>query len=487
MYGLLAESKLDDLKTKIGLSEQNAETIFEIFKNISIIFANKLIEKVMKENDIDKRNAIEKINLTNYFVRERQKMVSIKDYITVDLHGKIETIKDLTFDEIYKKSVEWHDSLTSGEAKINYEENEDDIIIDLRDANGNGFYWVALNTNDSREECERMGHCGRSEYGYLYSLREYKTLKPGYTLNESHLTAAIGPRDGMMYQLKGAKNSKPLEKFHPYILELLNYNDDGDYLVNGFKSEYAGSKDFSLSDLSGKNIAEIYAERPEIFNKYKDKKKLIDLGLADPSTLETKFILEIPAKFLDDYIELDRYTRSDIFEIILSDPDRLVNPEHTDWKESLEYSCNRKNEVIISDLLDKMAIDNNIDISELSIEEAIEELDADDIINAINLSANDAYTGNFYSQSYHAILDALVKYGNVKSLEYTGATLEIDLNQFKDIDFDIEECEDDDLECIFNDYINSHSFEKPRYEKPDYVGIDKNDFNEILSNRLADL
>ena len=104
---------------------------------------------------------------------------------------------------------------------MDYEEKHP-IILDFRNQNGIGYYWVDLETYNSPEECERMGHCGRSSKGRLLSLRSYR-LYPGtdIKLNKSHLTAAIGD-DGIMYQLKGPKNSKPKEEYHPYILPLFD-------------------------------------------------------------------------------------------------------------------------------------------------------------------------------------------------------------------------------------------------------------------------
>jgi hypothetical protein len=243
---LLAESKIDNLK-KLGLNDDNSNIVFGIFKGISVIFAKKLIDKFMQEYNVDRQEAVRNINNTNYFSRMLEKMISIKDYIDVEFRGtNIESLKELSFDQIYQKSVEWHENIEKGEAQINYKENENNVIIDFR-KNGEGFYWVDLKTKNSRDECKRMGHCGRSEYGNLYSFREYKNLsKKGYTSNESHLTAAIDIEDGILYQLKGAKNSKPLPRFHPYILALLNYKNYGDYLIKEIKSEYDGRNDFKI-------------------------------------------------------------------------------------------------------------------------------------------------------------------------------------------------------------------------------------------------
>ena len=122
----------------------------------------------------------------------------------------ISSLEENTWKEIHEKQFEWHKSLNIGDGSINYEETHP-IIIDFR-KDSEGYYWVDLQTKNSDEECKRMGHCGRSSYGYLYSLRSDKLLPGGkFKLNRSHLTAAIGT-DGVLYQLKGPKNSKPKEK-----------------------------------------------------------------------------------------------------------------------------------------------------------------------------------------------------------------------------------------------------------------------------------
>lgn len=158
------------------------------------------------------------------------------------MHGNIQTLKDKDFQEILDASEKWHDELKVGDGKVNYNE-KGNILLDFRDKNGIGFYWVDLNTNDSREECERMGHCGRTDYSNtIVSLREVKEIN-GYKINESHLTAAIGKEDGIIYQLKGKKNSKPEKKYYPYIVELLLSDNLG---IKGFGREYDSENDFNL-------------------------------------------------------------------------------------------------------------------------------------------------------------------------------------------------------------------------------------------------
>jgi hypothetical protein len=118
-----------------------------------------------------------------------------------------------------------------------------------------------------------MGHCGRTGRGNnLFSLRETIKLPGGkYTLNRSHLTASISD-EGILYQLKGPKNSKPKAEFHEYIVPLFfmlgGGGEEHDYYINGFGSEYASNLDFKLSDLPEESIKVLYRDRPELFSGY---------------------------------------------------------------------------------------------------------------------------------------------------------------------------------------------------------------------------
>ena len=197
----------------------------------------------------------------NGVLRMKQSSIqSIMDWVRVGLNGNLGEYKDLPFTNLVLHSKEWHDSLEIGQGDINYKE-ENPILLDFRDENGNGFYWADLDTKYSPEECNRMGHCGKSSYGYLYSLRQVIPINNKYKLNKSVLTAAIG-EDGIMYQLKGAKNSKPEDKYHQYILPLFNVTvedvDGEDYLIQGFGSEYASEQDFKLTDLPEETIRDLY-------------------------------------------------------------------------------------------------------------------------------------------------------------------------------------------------------------------------------------
>ena len=293
--GLLTEaSKKKVLMDKVGLSEENAEYLDKMCGGLSVWMANKVIDyqiKAMKswvgfkDSEITKEKALEKINsgqMKNWY---GARITEIMDWIRVGLNGNVNEYKNLSLTELGEESKRWHESLGISGGEINYDEKHD-IIKDFRDKDGNGFYWADLDTKNSPEECERMGHCGRSSYGYIYSLRETKPINDKYKINKSHLTAAIGP-DGTMYQLKGPKNSKPKEEFHQYILPLFFVEDeDGEYLVQDFGSEYASDRDFKLSDLPDDVIRKLYQDRPGLFSGRSMQKKLVNMGIIEAPNID---------------------------------------------------------------------------------------------------------------------------------------------------------------------------------------------------------
>ena len=210
-FGLLMESKKDVLMDKLGLKEELAGVFDEVGKKLAIWLANKYLKyyydmgkemanqmqytKTALETEPQKSNkdilewAKTKLNQTRPS-GIRQVLTSITDYIQVGLNGNKSSLDDVSLIDIITKSKEWHDSLGIGDGAINYYENHP-ILIDFRDENGEGYYWADLYVQNSEEECQRMGHCGRSSYGFLYSLRSDKIIPGGkYRINKSHLTAA---------------------------------------------------------------------------------------------------------------------------------------------------------------------------------------------------------------------------------------------------------------------------------------------------------
>lgn len=522
---VISESnKLDVLINKIGLDPENAEIIYDICGPFSIILGKKLIEYVGESHMEYMLAAIpheEEIKLKERWKKDEKyrldfginilkkkslssftpSLTSIMDWIRVGLNGNLGQHKNEDFRELYNRSHLWHKSLSSGESKVNYKENNE-IIRDYRDKNGVGYYWVNLNTNNSKEECDRMGHCGRtSPYNTLYSLRQYYKQE-NYLLNKSVLTAAVGKDDGIIYQLKGVSNSKPKSEYHPYILDLLLNNKT----IKGFGSEYSGKDDFSVNDLGDDDIIKLYKNRPELFNRRKEKIVLSKLGLIDK--INNKFLLRILPNEVSDFVNGDfvysqsrdkngNVKRKYFFEQLLSGDifdiydlyDREIGKD--EWQDTI-HLLNKENTELIWSLVRDYSKNNNIDIEGLNLVDAINETDYDELKSCFDATIRDLENSKYYDYVYDQLRKALSEYGKIVEMDDRGVTIECDLDNFiddvDDIDNYFDNC-NDDLPCVLGEILYNNVIDKPRYETNDYWYPSYNDeeFNEILRDRLGEI
>jgi hypothetical protein len=503
---ILEANKKDALINKLGLSNDNAEILYSLTGPLSIWMANKLIDytqyhsSIGEETPKTKEQALDIINRGSGVRARRSEITSIMDWIRVGLNGNVNQYKNNRFDELYKLSREWHESLGTGEGEINYEE-KNTVIRDYR-KDGIGFYWVDLETNNSEEECNRMGHCGRtSSYNTIYSLREVKQINPQYTINKSHLTSAVGNSDGIIYQMKGPKNSKPKEEYHPYIVDLILNNED----IKGFGSEYDSSSDFKITDLPETEIKKIYDARPELFNTRALKRTLQKMGIGDYVEPEMVFTLEIDPSYVSRYVDGDwdvrRWkdsngnTRTMTFiETLLSgDVWDLVDGYQDEWKSGLEYYTDTENEQRILEIIKKLAGDD-FDPEE-SLENLIEEYDEEyEIRNSIGSAYSDAANSSYYDYAIKQLKSTLEEYGEVTQINDEGVKININLNDViknmevseEDLDEYFENC-DDSPECVFDEILGAY-YDKPNFRLDDrwYPDIDNDDFNSYLSDRLGD-
>jgi hypothetical protein len=522
-------SKKQVLMNKVGMSEENAEYLDRICGSLSVWMANKLIDLQLNnmkswqsrgiETELTKENALEKLNSGNIKNYYNQKITEIMDWIRVGLDGNVSEYKSLSIPELLLKSKEWHDSLGVGSGEINYTE-KNPIIKDFRNEDGEGFYWVDLQTNDSPEECSRMGHCGRTAWGNnIYSLREVKKIPGGkFTINKSHLTASIG-RDGTLYQLKGPKNSKPKEEFHDYILPLFFVEDEDEYLIQGFGSEYASDRDFKLTDLPNEVLINLYQNRPDLFKTRRLEKKLIELGIIEKPEINYNLTIKINPDDVTNYVngdwvlnrrkvknttpaghEIERTVETWLFETILSgDAYELWENYDVDWKSSLQYDVDNDNEKRIRDLIKHIAQKNNPDFDEETFnnedtEELIEDWDDDnEIRRAISNATSNAESDEYVNYLYNELKGELEEYGRVEQMNDEGVILHVNVEPYLDdldeswFDDYMERC-DDDIECVFYEMVRNDDIDKPKFSIDDrwYPSIDSRNFNDILSDYLSE-
>ena len=244
-FGVLTENKatIDNLVKIAKLTQSDAELLYSVAGKLSMWLAKKIKDKRI-------RSKIEDIT-------------GIIDWIKTGLNGNTQGIKNVGFDELVAMQDRWHKSLKAKDYDFEYFD-ENIPVLDFRDDSGLGYYWVKLKTNPCTEEAERMGHCGRSGKGDLYSLRVNELKgQTGKVSNKSLVTASI--KDGVVYQMKGRFNKKPSEEYYDYIIKLLlKKNPDGDYMIKSFGSEYASKEDFNVLNLDFSKYVDFFKTRIDL-------------------------------------------------------------------------------------------------------------------------------------------------------------------------------------------------------------------------------
>jgi len=504
---LTEASKRDILINKLGVKDDQAEALSRIAGPLSIFFAYKILEmyeeeyyktaefakEVIERDRLTIQARMGLVNGSNSFTRERDKMRGIMDWVRVALGGNVKTYQQLTFEELYDESERWHESLGVGESKFDYNETNE-VILDFR-KNDEGYYWVNLGKNNCPDEAERMGHCASTK-GVLYSLRSFKKIENDHTLNKSHLTASINNL-GNLLQLKGQKNSKPTNEYHSVILPLFYLKVEDDYLINNVGYEYDSSRDFKISDLTTEEVSKLYTDRPILFTNRQEKKLLKSLGLIEPAQYDFKFTLNISPKNAEDYIRGE--LTNVVSDILMGDTYQYWdNYEYVEWRSAIDYDLNEENaQRIIGILKQKNGVDE-FDVTDLK--DIIEEYDHDDEIkDRLRLSINDAESQDYERYMYDELKGAFSEFGNVISMNDEGVTIEIDLedlissNKIDDETMNelIERCGDDtaDVECLFSELMGDGYIEKARFDVDNrwYPSIDRNNFNEILNDRLDEI
>jgi hypothetical protein len=152
--------------------------------------------------------------------------------------------KELEFNDAMRRARAWHDEVAMIQGGT-IDDEDGDVIITFPD----GYYWVNLGTDYCSKEGGAMGHCGRGE-GKLYSLR-----KEGIP----YVTADI-LTDGTVRQMRGRANTKPKEKFHPYIIALIK----SEIITNFEYWNYRINDNFMLKDLGREKAMELINEKPSL-------------------------------------------------------------------------------------------------------------------------------------------------------------------------------------------------------------------------------
>lgn len=131
------------------------------------------------------------------------------------------------------------------------------------------FVWFDLNTNDCRIEASAGNHCARdTEADTLWSLREKVFNENGEIKGYiTRITASYRKRDNALIQIKGNKNSKPIN-YKDYFIELAK---SGMFERIDLETAYKNYIDLYWNDFSANEIKEMWErnknlEKDSFFN-----------------------------------------------------------------------------------------------------------------------------------------------------------------------------------------------------------------------------
>lgn len=109
-----------------------------------------------------------------------------------------------------------------------------------------GFTWFNLNRGFCGTEAKAMGHCGNAGEvtgGNILSLR--KKVQKGDVIVWHPVLTFIVDDEGYLGEMKGRGNDKPVERYHPYIVALLQHD-----IIQGIKGGgYRPENNFHINDL----------------------------------------------------------------------------------------------------------------------------------------------------------------------------------------------------------------------------------------------
>lgn len=473
-----------DYKKKIldnfKLPESMAEYLADRLGKLSIWFINALI----KQDFDSKEDAVNFLNEKPFYIRANygNGITKIVDWIRHPLVAGTVDLRNLTLQQAIENSEKFHDELKTLGGSIDYKEQNKKLV-----QYDNGFYWAEIPENYSAEECNRMGHCGRTSRGdMLFSLRSDVPYGKGHTLNDSHLTVAYNTQEGIIYQSKGKKNAKPSPKYFPYFFDLIMRIPD----FKGFGREYSSAEDINFDDFSNDQLIKLYNKYPEAFNSYKSQKILFDRGIIKEITAKSKILLSIKVDEIINYVAVSVNLRKDIIEVILENPEDLYTPYYDSWKYNVEYIDAKNKKTILEYISEKHP---DIDMSSNDLKEIIEDNkdELDNIIRSINLAGSDSESNDHANYCYNQLKKALSHWGNVEELDDNGAKIEVDLDQILEnvdeyyLNDALQRCEGDQ-ECAFHELISQGDLDLPRFYLDNRYtpSITKEDFNAYLVDAL---
>lgn len=257
LAGILLENKNAKL-VKLGFTEELATYLNEKADKYSLVLGDWSVRQYAQDHNINKTNLkeilplIDQNQVIDYLKDNETTVNTIMEWLKFPNREQVDLRQIKTLEEALNVALEWHQNLTAT-GKIN---DEMGVVFKVYPE---GYYWIDLQTNNSRAEGDAMGHCGRDDRATtLYSLRSRDSKEP-------HVTIAINEPKKIITQIKGRQNKKPIDKWMKYVFDLLKEKKS--------KGEFEG---FSWSypvygaDLSQEDMKNIFTPRELFFMKKKE-------------------------------------------------------------------------------------------------------------------------------------------------------------------------------------------------------------------------
>jgi hypothetical protein len=366
--GVIRQEGANNLLKEIKSLLKRADRIIWWLRLFRINQTGEIIKSNIADVEDDTAKSEEEKNQEISELKNLYKKITKKDYdyyeksITADITNNLRNFNDLFhigrlehWSTMFEQSpqvnqVEWEANLDPIELarKLNEAEREwkqkqeqeiepepnDQIIIDY-----GKYAWVKLDKEYCDLEGRAMGHCGNTASPKAGDrLLSFRTKIDGGR-QKPHLTFILD-KNGFLGEMKGRGNDKPSEKYHSYIIDLLQKD-----FVKGIKGGgYIPENNFDLSDLDDSTREQLIDAKPalggisklyekegltdDVLNLFESQMDSSDLGYEDiVKNVQDPYV--IVEKFDDlteiiDTFSVDR-TVSDLKDAVSEDGDFIEN------------------------------------------------------------------------------------------------------------------------------------------------------------------
>lgn len=327
-----------------------------------------------------------------------------------------------------------------------------------------GKVWLNLHRASCDREASAMGHCGNAEGDAedetIFSLRTKDDENDRWKV---HLTFVFNTKIGTFGEMKGRGNDKPAERYHPYIVDLLQmpfvkgitgggYLPENNFHINDLRDEDLKekllednpnllplvdriSKD-TIDNDTLKEIIYLYGEALEA-EYYADSITIVDSELMAVYNSGKEFIEQFGGNVGKWFLEtveqghVDIYESFDPSEVYDVLPDDVIDIMKENYKEENDGEEPSKSDIVdrFSDFFNEVAFD------------ALETSIYDNIHNAINDYLEDNGGSDLEKPVYHKIpddyIESIVIEDGTSLIDETDiASPMVEPNNINDINFD---------------------------------------------------